>query len=181
MKLFTFVAHSSVGAKYERSERSIFHLNNAIIIGAFFSLARLSWESDQSRGFCIELGIDMGNTDIKKMQFGPSCIKRRSRIWLRRIETKPPLLQSIACWTVNGGPHGQDDGRSDDGRCNFLIVRILSVFAPHKPQGGANSPNVARQAILLHLCLFSNQASPQKNFQNLPTKYTTKHAEANTL
>ena len=138
---------------------------------AFFSLARLSWESDQSRGFCIELGIDMRNADIK----------RRSRIWLRRIETKPPLLQSIACWTVNGGPHGQDDGRSDDGRCNFLIVRILSVFAPHKPQGGANSPNVARQAILLHLCLFSNQASPQKNFQNLPTKYTTKHAEANTL
>ena len=44
MKLFTFVVAvaaavaSSVAVKYQRGEGSIFHLNNAIIISAFFLL-----------------------------------------------------------------------------------------------------------------------------------------------
>ena len=65
MKLVTFVAHSSVGAEYQRGEGSIFHLNNAIIIGAFFPLLGIL-ENLISREVSVGLGIDMRNADIKK-------------------------------------------------------------------------------------------------------------------
>ena len=64
MKLVTFVAHSSVGAKYQRGEGSIFHLNNAIITGAFLPLLGIL-ESLISGEVSVGLGIDMRNADIK--------------------------------------------------------------------------------------------------------------------
>ena len=61
MKLFTFVAHSSVGAKYQRGEGSIFHLNNAIIIGAFFLLLGFL-----ENLISLEVSVDMRKRDIEK-------------------------------------------------------------------------------------------------------------------
>ena len=65
MKLFTFVAYSPVGAKYQRGEGSIFHLNNAINIDAFFLLFGFL-DNLISREVSVGLGIDMRNADIKK-------------------------------------------------------------------------------------------------------------------